>query len=153
MNMDINMVAIIWASPTASTNSSITEGTERWEQRRCRQQEGKQMLTLLLPPKNAHPTIYCPFLTLIQRFHHIPTSHTPCQKTQNVSVWWGGGLKKRSNKIGPFFFLRKTRNEALCTSAAVAHLKSLAWLLLCHGHNGDWRKTQTEPLCRCGAGY
>lgn len=153
-------------SPRNSTGSSITEDTERRTQSTTqshrRQQGGKQMLTPLLLPKNAHPHNLLPLSKTYSRFSSYTNQPRLCRprkkknnnkKPPNLSAWWGGGLKKWSNKIGPFFFWRKTRNEALCTSAAVAHLTGLLRLLLCHQHKGDWGRTQTEPLCRCGAGY
>lgn len=59
--------------------------------------------------KPPNPTIYCSFLKLIQGFHHIPTGHaSAAQKNlQNLSVEWGGGLKKMKQQDWPFVFLKK----------------------------------------------
>lgn len=152
--MYVNLVARISSSHATSTDSSMTEGTERREQSRHSRQAGKQMLTLPLLPKNAHPHNLLPFSKTYLAFSSYTDLPHPLPKDPEcVCVMRWGIKKQRSNKIGPFFFLRKTRNEALCTSAAVAYLKGLARLLLCHQNKGDWGKTQTEPLCRCGSGY
>lgn len=142
----------ISASPSESTSKLIREETERREQSGCCQQEGKQMLTLLLLPKNAHPHNLLPFSWTHSRFSSSAEPPHPQWKGPECVCmirWWI--LKKWSNKIGLFFFCRKTRNEALCRSTAVAHLTGLAWLLLCQQHKGDWEKTQTASLCCCGA--
>lgn len=105
--------------------------------------------------KRPSPQFIALFLDLFSVFIIYRPATPPAKGTRMCLCDEVGGLKKENEatRSAPFFFLRKTRNEALCTSAAVAYLKGLARLLLCHQHKGDWGKTQTEPLCRCGSGY
>lgn len=103
----VNLVARISASPTTSTNSSITEGTERREQSQCRQQEGKQMLTLLLLPKNAHPHNLLPFSKTYSTFSSYTDPPHPLPKDPECVCVMRWGIKKTKQQDRPFLFLKK----------------------------------------------